>query len=50
MKKLLRFALLGLLLVHVSACSIGTPSKTRVSVSPSLAEQDPMFWEMMGDR
>jgi hypothetical protein len=50
MKKLLIFALVGLLLVHVSACSFGTASKTKASVPPSPEEQDPMFWEMLGDR
>jgi hypothetical protein len=50
MKRLLIIALVGLILLQMSACSIGTASKTQASVPPSPEEQDPMLWQMMGDR
>lgn len=50
MKKLLMLALLGLLLLQMSACSTGATSTSKATVPPSPEEQDPMLWQMLGDR
>jgi uncharacterized protein (DUF305 family) len=50
MKRLLILALVGLLLLHMSACSTGTASKNKATEPPSPEEQDPMLWQMLGDR
>lgn len=50
MKRLLILALVGLLLLQMPACAIGTASKTQASIPPSPKKQDPMPWQMLGDR